>query len=288
VTEEWDVGIGVAGKGREGSLDRQRFFIVGCQRSGTTLMRLSLGTHRDVHCFDEATAYAILAGVGPEEVPAETLRVGYKIPRWTGSLLDPEVTDFGHPIRATDVYRGEAIVFMLRGLLDTVASMVKLRGRSQQTWLHTWGLPTVEHWIGHDKRFADTYASEIGLVRAATHPDLAAAALYWRHKTDAYFHYQHLGLPVIGVRYEALVSRPESVLRGVVGHLGLDWDPAVMAHERSDHPQISKAGLATGGTDPTRAIDIRSVGQWREFIEPSAVDEMLAIGAGLDERVAAL
>jgi len=130
----------------------------------------------------------------------------------------------------------------------------------------------------------------VELVRVARrrHPDLAAAALYWRHKTDAFFHYQHLGLPVIGIRYEALVSRPEAVLRGVVGHLGLDWDPAVMAHERSDHPQISKAGLATGGTDPTRAIDDRSVGQWREFIEPSAVDEMLAIAAGLDERVAAL
>ena len=60
------------------------------------------------------------------------------------------------------------------------------------------------------------------------------------------------------------------------------------AHELSDHPQLSKAGLATGGTDPTRAIDDGSVGQWREFIEPSAVDELLAIAAGLDDRVAAL
>jgi hypothetical protein len=282
------MSIGMAGEGVEGSLDRQRFFIVGCQRSGTTLMRLLLGTHCDVHCFDEATAYVILAGVGPGKVPAETRRVGYKIPRWTGALLDAEVTDFGHPIRATDVYRGESIVFMLRGLLDTVASMVKLRGQSRQSWLLTWGLPTVEYWIGHDARFADSYAREIALVRRAAHPDLAAAALYWRRKTDAYFHYQQLGLPVIGVRYEALVSRPESVLRGVVGHLGLDWDPAVLAHERSDHPQILKAGLATGGTDPTRAIDDRSVDQWRDFIEPSAVDEMLAIADGLVERVAAL
>jgi len=251
-------------------------------------MRLVLGTHRDVYCFDEATAYAILAGSGPEEVPAETLRVGYKIPRWTGTLLDAEVADFGHPIRATGVYHGEAIVFMLRGLLDTVASMIKLRGRSRQTWLHTWGVPTVEHWIGHDARFSETHAREIALVRGAAHPDLAAAALYWRRKTEAYFHYRHLGLPVIGVRYEDLVSRPEPVLRGVVGHLGLDWDPGVTAHELSDHPQLSKAGLATGGTDPTRAIDDGSVGQWREFIEPSAVDELLAIAAGLDDRVAAL
>jgi hypothetical protein len=250
-------------------------------------MRLVLGTHRDVHCFDEGSAYGILAGIRPEEVPAEILRVGFKIPRWTGTLLDAEVADFGHPVRATGVYHGEAIVFMLRGLLDTVASMVKLRGRSQQPWLHTWAVPTVEHWI-RDNRFADTHAREIALIRAAAHPDLAAAALYWKHKTEAYFRYRSLGLPVIGVRYEALVSQPEPELRRVVGHLGIDWDAGVTAHQQAEHPQVSKAGLATGGTDSTRAIDDGSVGQWQEFIEPAAADEMRAIAAGLDEQVAGL
>lgn len=272
----------------DGSDDRRRFFILGCQRSGTTLMRLALGTHRDVHCFDEGSAYEILAGIRPEEVPSGTLRVGFKIPRWTGSLLDAEVADFAHPVRAVGVYRGERIVFMLRGLLDTVASMIKLRGNSRQTWLQTWGVPTVEHWIAHDESFAAAHADEIARLRAAGHPDLAAAALYWRRKTEAFFHYRSLGLPVLGVRYESLVSRPEPELRRIVDHLGIGWDPGVTAHQHADHPQISKAGRATGGTDPTRPIDDGSVGQWREFIEPAAAEEMQAFVAGLDERVASL
>lgn len=251
-------------------------------------MRLVLGAHRDVHCFDEGSAYEILAGIRPEEVPAGTLRVGFKIPRWTGTLLDAEVADFGHPVRAVGFYDGEAIVFMLRGLLDTVASMIKLRGHSRETWLRTWGVPTVEHWIRHDDAFAGTHAREIALLRAARHPDLAAAAIYWRRKTEAFFRYRSLGLPVLGVRYESLVSLPEPSLRRIVAHLGVDWDAGVTAHQRADHPQLSKAGLATGGTDPTRAIDDGSVGQWRELIAPAAADEMLAIVDGLDDRVAAL
>lgn len=42
--------------------DCRRFFITGCQRSGTTLLRLILEGHQDIRCFDETRSYGVLAG----------------------------------------------------------------------------------------------------------------------------------------------------------------------------------------------------------------------------------
>jgi Sulfotransferase family len=53
-----------------------RFFVAGCQRSGTTLLRLVLECHPRVYCFDEAIGYRVLAGE-PFDVPAERTRVGF-------------------------------------------------------------------------------------------------------------------------------------------------------------------------------------------------------------------
>lgn len=36
------------------------FYIIGCQRSGTTLMRLILDSHPQVSCVDESSAYDLL------------------------------------------------------------------------------------------------------------------------------------------------------------------------------------------------------------------------------------
>jgi hypothetical protein len=37
-----------------------RFFISGCQRYGTTMLRLVLESHSHIHWFDEAIGYRLL------------------------------------------------------------------------------------------------------------------------------------------------------------------------------------------------------------------------------------
>jgi Sulfotransferase family len=52
---------------------QERFFILGCQRTGTTLMRLVLESHPDVFCYDELKSYAVLRQRSVEWVPGSVL-----------------------------------------------------------------------------------------------------------------------------------------------------------------------------------------------------------------------
>ena len=72
----------------------QSFFIAGCQRSGTTLMRLILECHDQVSCFDELRSYGALAE-RPLLQDLAGRKVGFKIPRWTEQLDAENLWDEG-------------------------------------------------------------------------------------------------------------------------------------------------------------------------------------------------
>src|SRR3989442_1785108 len=59
-----------------------RFFILGCQRTGTTLMRLVLECHSKILCFGEVRGYQALTN-NERTIPSGKQIVGFKIPRWT-------------------------------------------------------------------------------------------------------------------------------------------------------------------------------------------------------------
>jgi hypothetical protein len=98
----------------------ERFFIVGCQRTGTTLLRLILETHPDVFCYDELNGYAVLQ-TSPVENPSLARLVGFKIPRWTEQLTRPILVDEGAEGFSNNFYRGEKILFLRRNVRDTIA-----------------------------------------------------------------------------------------------------------------------------------------------------------------------
>lgn len=257
-----------------------RFFIAGCQRSGTTLMRLVLECHPDVFCFDETRGYQVLAS-DDRDVPAGKA-VGFKIPRWTEQLADPVLADEGLAERAPRFYAGEPVVFMLRDVRDIAASMMKLdAGRG--SWLDVYGRSILDAKI-RQPAFASRYQREITLVRS-TGDAAAVAALYWKYKTDAYFDYRARGWPVLGVGYEALVACPEPWLRRVVGFLGLPWHPALLDHPAVPHAEVEPCGFTVGRTDPKRAIDGGSVGQWRETLTAAQVGRIEVVAGDLMARV---
>jgi Sulfotransferase family len=98
---------------------------------------------------------------------------------------------------------------------------------------------------------------------------VAAAALYWKYKTEPYFEYQAKGLPVLPVRYEHLVSEPRATLEQICDHLGLAWQDALLAHHEVEHTEILEGGVAVGNTDPKKAISQESVAQWDRFLTAS-------------------
>ncbi|MFO0958346.1 MAG: sulfotransferase [Isosphaeraceae bacterium] len=259
----------------------RRFFIAGSQRSGTTLVRLVLGSHPDICCYDEVDGYAALAEGSCSDVAR---LVGFKVPMWTEMLGEECPAD----PRAAGVYRGEPIVFLLRDVRDTVASMLRLRSTATQSWLAAWGRPILEGAIASRPGFTGRFAREIARLRELSEPEVAVGALYWKFKTIAYFDHLDRGRPVCPLRYERLTADPEPELRQVLDFLGLPWDPAVLDHPRMAHREVFEDGLTVGHTNPNRAIDMGSVGLWRGAF--SADDEriLLEIAGDLNERITAL
>src|SRR6516225_834096 len=103
---------------------QERFFILGCQRTGTTLLRLILESHPDVFCYDETKAYAVLQGLVHDDSPRTRLK-GFKIPRWTEQMNFPVLYDEGLDRPCKNPYRGEKILYLHRDVRDTLTSMVR-------------------------------------------------------------------------------------------------------------------------------------------------------------------
>jgi hypothetical protein len=81
-------------------------FITGCQRSGTTMLRLVLECHSGIFCFDEPQSYRVLTS--PEhDGPAATDLVGFKIPRLAEQLDQPRAYDFRLRDPPQGFYRGQ-------------------------------------------------------------------------------------------------------------------------------------------------------------------------------------
>lgn len=185
------------------------FFIVGCQRSGTTLVRLVVECHSHVECADGQTSYRILAGrLAPEQ---RRPRLGLKVPAVTEQFDDAVMGDpIGVPA-FDNPYRGQPLVFLVRHPLDVVASMRALR-IGAGPWIEEYLLPVFRARQARDAPFAARYGSDLAAADRAAHPDLARAALYWRFKTEALRRYRARGFPVLSLRYEDLVTRPRAEL----------------------------------------------------------------------------
>ena len=261
----------------------ERFFIVGCQRSGTTRMRLDLETHPQVFCFDETKAYRVLSEAESPVPPGKRL-VGFKIPRWTEQLAEAECWDQGEDARVGGLYQGEPLVFLLRDVLDTVASMIKLAGNGGKNWLESWGRLSLDGRRG-GAAFRERFASDLAVLEASGDAPAETGAFIWKYKTTAYFDYQGRGWPVCGVRYEDVVSDPERQLRRVATFLGLPWDPVVLRSHERPHEEIFPDGKTLGGTDPKRPIDRDSVGRWQRDLSADDVARILALAGDLNERV---
>jgi hypothetical protein len=263
------------------------FLIAGCQRSGTTLLRLLLESHPTISCVDEMLSYTVLS---------KTTRsnsghfVGYKIPIWTEQLdqamLRPnELEPIGKVGLIPNFYSGQKILFMVRSPLDVVASMRQLRVGEWQ-WLEHVCRPVMEAML-QEEEFRRSYAVEIEQLRNSAIPDVGLGALYWKWKTSALLRYLGQGLPVHPVIYEQLIFDPEAVMREVLMFLGIEWHPNVLMHHRRSHSQLIE-GIAIGGTDAKRALDGKSLGKWRSVLTTNERDLVLSISAPLSEDLKAI
>jgi hypothetical protein len=259
----------------------ERFFILGCQRSGTTLLRLILECHPEITCLDELQSYRALAEGSLPTLTAKK-KIGFKIPRWTEQLGERVLTDEGLEERALSFYRREPILFLLRDVRDTVASMIKLQAGAT-SWLAAYGPPILEAKI-RQPAFRRRYGREIAQLRASGNALPIVAAFYWKYKTQAYFDYMECGWPILGIRYEKLVAAPEPQLRRILVFLGLPWNDQVLEHPRFPHGELYPGGATVGNTDPRLPIHAASVEQWRRWLTVEEAAAVMEVAGDLQER----
>jgi hypothetical protein len=192
-------------------------FIVGCQRSGTTLLRLILDAHPNISCGPETRFLADLAGITADPNWQRMRLYGFPKEYWhqrIATLFDTFQTEYAHArgkVRWADKtphyalcvdYLNELfptcqVVHVIRDGRDVVAS-------HRDRWGYLSALKAVRKWPWY--------------VRAAR----AAGA---RLPADRYRE----------VRYEQLVTDPEGTLRQLLDFLGETWDPILLEHDKRPH-----------------------------------------------------
>lgn len=240
-------------------------FLVGCHRSGTTLLRYLLDAHPSFACPPESKFVAALEATlrYPQALQGlASLGIDHQAyVRRLGNLVDGVLTDYarnrGKPrwIDKTPNY------FRLLPFIDTM-----FQGTAQY-------LLAVRHPL-------DTVAS-LAQVRAfgQAHPDdpeVAAAKSQYGHGREAWCHYWRqvtsalitfaMSCPdrCLFVRYEDVVRRTDHALRVVLDLLGESL-PAGLVAEAFAHDHT--AGYEDASARASRSIYSSSVGRWRSSTE---------------------
>ena len=257
----------------EGLPGSDPFFIIGSQRSGTTLMRLILDSHIDVTCIDEAYSFRVLT----QGVAGFTGLVGFKTPQLTEQFAGPWLRDDAairakSPSGVVNCYLKHRFIFMVRDVRDVVVSMLSRPG-----WLRTYGATVLAAKAETDDDFRIRYREELCALAESGCSDAATAALIWCYKTDALKTYVERGMSVLPVKYEHLVTSPATELSSICRFLHIPWDAALLRHHRVRHSDV-RGPAATGGTDCGRPIDAMSIGKWRLLLsaEQLRVIEVIA------------
>jgi hypothetical protein len=229
-------------------------FIVGCQGSGTTLLRLILDSHPNISC-------------GPET------RFLPDFARITSEANWPHMAQYGFP----KAYWHERIA----GLFDAVQrDYAARRGKTRwadKTPRYALSLdyidelfPTcqVVHLIRDGRDVVASHRDRWGLLSACKAVRKwplyirAARTAGTRLPADRYFE----------VRYEDLVHDTEPTLRRLLDFLDEPWDPAVLAHDTTPHDvqpryaRLTSSRRAAAGEHT--AIYQSSVGSHRRRLHP--------------------
>ena len=227
-------------------------FIVGSQRSGTTLLGLALGAHEAIEWLDEDRAYAVLA-----EQPGDGRRTRvYKVPNWTGAV-STFVTHFP----------GGAFLFMKRPALQIVASMLTLRGFAGTSWAERFA--AIEARVAM-AAFADPHASDVleRHYRRAAGDTVLMATMCAVAKQALMSEYRRSRLRVLEVDHGQLVADPKAVLSGVLDFIGLPWSDRVL------DSHLLAGGTTIGKTERGRAIDGASIDKHTRVLGSEAVTKI--------------
>ena len=258
--------------------DMERFFISGCQRSGTTMLRLILESHPSIQCFDEIVGNDILIRETKGEnnkffVKDGATLLGFKIPRFAEQMTLAEFSDPEYGVFPS-FYKGQKIIHVVRDALDVIGSMMRLKEHGRALWIDQYGRGILQA-MAKSPNTRPFYKQKYEDLERRNLPIHLVGALYWEIKNQGFFDLLEHNKPVYAVRYESLVGSPKGELLKLMRFLGLSWSDSLLNHPEHPHSELYDKGLTIGETDPHRPIDMQSVGSYRNFMTEQQIQDVI-------------
>lgn len=231
-------------------------FIVGIQRSGTTLLRLILDSHDRI-------------AIGHESGFMRAVEATKRLPNY---------------IYGDGWYRrfGIGDDEMNRRLRDFYSSIFDQHARLQGK--PRWGEKTPDNIFLIEQIFA--MWPEAQFLCIVRHPGAVVASLTrWNWEFDRALDYwlsayasaqiaRHLGESSWHqVRYEDLVVAPRATLARILDYLNEPWSDDLLLHDRIQTAR-GAAEVVEGGTRKDRPIDTKSLNTWRSLLSPQQVSRI--------------
>ncbi|MEM9275925.1 MAG: sulfotransferase [Cyanobacteria bacterium P01_F01_bin.143] len=247
--------------------------ITGCQRSGTTLLKLILNSHPEIQVIDEdCFRNDNLADYlnNPKYHPF----VAFKLP-----IFSSAIDSFAQ-------LPGLRILWCLRDPRDVVLSMLNLvMGETNDGRALSWAqIPGGAEYEIHRTLSVLSAATHKSLnpwlkdfqTYVSTEPPLRqrsaaldTAALCWRLKNTLLGMYWNRGIEHHIVRYEQLIINPKKTLLNCLQFISsqrqLSWHDDLLCHHNLHQ------GHSVGNTDNQRPIDKNNTGKWRNLLSQEEI-----------------
>jgi hypothetical protein len=225
------------------------FFIIGSQRSGTTLTKLILDSHREFKVYDEFQYGDSYGRIKNKKYSQKHKFVGFKVPILTSRYA-----------YLSRKFPGAKYIFLRRDILSVVNSMITLKSSSEKdkTWIEKNGIIDLRNSIKYIpekkkrdklKRIMQKLAKERDLIGLATMCALV--------KENFFKEYKKRNLEVLQIDYGELVKKKGKTIRKIIDFLGAYWDENLLKHH------LINKGSSIGGTENTRKIDTKSMEKWK-------------------------
>ncbi len=231
------------------SHEKSPVFVVGEWRSGTTLMRVMLDSHKNICCGPE-TQFIVQPGL-EEFHNTFTDRWFFRI------------KEFG--------YQKDIVDKMIAAMIDEFFTTYQLqKGKKRWADKTPQGVLKLDYLLRLFPR-----AQFIHMIRDGRDVACSAMKKKWGPKTieDAAHHWilciekakafsQKHPEKIFEVRYETLVHTPEQIMREVLRFLGEPWDPHVLNHHSTNHDLA--LGLESSAEQVQQAVYTSSIGIWKK------------------------
>ncbi|MYZ49813.1 tetratricopeptide repeat-containing sulfotransferase family protein [Propylenella binzhouense] len=225
-------------------------FIFGMPRSGTTLIEQILGAHPDVHPAGELPFFA-------RAVAAAGLPDGHAGAGGEG-LVGRGLAALG---REQSVRLGEAYLAGIRSAAPRITD--KLPHNFLHLWLIALVFPraTFIHAVRDPVATCfSCFTTDLGDWHAYTR-DLPTLGAYYRVYRDLMAHWTRvLPVPIVEMRYEALVATPEPEIRRMLDAAGLGWDERLLRFHES--ARLARTASYAQVREPLHG---RRLEAWRPF-----------------------